>query len=404
MLRYYKQTLLSLFRSIQTIAESPWDSLQEVYAVQYALVRRISYVERKIQALRAQERQLKKALTVRHSTEQARAIKDNIDLVHALIENYKHIRLVFKSVGDALAYIYMPIWDMKPLAFKETPGFLSGKAGLKVELRFLRQLERHGFIAILNDLTNDLRYGDVTVVRDDGYYVMVEMKTSVHSNTRLDRQRNKLDRMAAYIDTGEAEDFFTNSGALVKQTDIHSPERWNNEALNAVVQSAYEQGTAYMMAEEGVVYFATVRRTAESIDMLRDAGQQLRKTMIHVVNMDKYDNMGHVPYCLVLQSPKSAYDFYDGALFIVVLVDIQVVVDKFAAEGIIAEVSNSEEYSLQITDTRNPDESARVSQLGPHLFGRLFMDFLSLEWLVGEVAQRVRDPELLEALNTSHGD
>ena len=77
MLRYYKQTLLSLFRSIQTIAESPWDSLQEVYAVQYALVRRISYVERKIQALRAQERQLKKALTVRHSTEQARAIKDN---------------------------------------------------------------------------------------------------------------------------------------------------------------------------------------------------------------------------------------------------------------------------------------------------------------------------------------
>ena len=111
------------------------------------------------------------------------------------------------------------------------------------------------------------------------------------------------------------------------------------------------------------------------------------------------------PIALSTQSPKSAYDFYDGALFIVVLVDIQVVVDKFAAEGIIAEVSNSEEYSLQITDTRNPDESARVSSSwGRTFLVALFMDFLSLEWLVGEVAQRVRDPELLEALNTSHGD
>ena len=73
---------------------------------------------------------------------------------------------------------------MKPLAFEDSPGFLYRKAELEVELRFLRQLERHGFIAILNDLTNDLRYGDVTVVRDDGYYVMVEMKTSVHSNTK----------------------------------------------------------------------------------------------------------------------------------------------------------------------------------------------------------------------------
>lgn len=399
MLGYYRQTLLSLFHSIQIVAESPWDSLQEAYAVQYTLVRRISYVERKIQELRPKEKQLKKSLTSRHSKEEAKAIKADIELTHALIEDYKHVRLVFKSIGDALAYSYIPIWDMKPLAFKETAGFLSGKSGLKVELRFLRQLERHGFMAILNDLTNDLRYGDITVIRDDGFYVMAEVKTGDHSNERLDRQQDKLERMVAYLVTGESRDFFTNTDAVVKRIRVHAPERWNSEALNAVVQSAYEQGSAYVVAEEGLVYFASVSGVAKSLENFRTAGQELRKPMIHILNGNKYDNMGHVPYCLALQNPVAAYDFYDGALFLVVLVDIQVVIDKLAAEGIEAEVSNSEEYSLRITDLRNPDESTRGSRLGPHLFGRLFMDFLSLEWLVGEVAQRVRDPVVLSMLN-----
>jgi hypothetical protein len=64
-----------------------------------------------------------------------------------------------RTLVDALAFLFLPKWDMKPLAWKESPGFISGKRGLRLELQLLRIIAiRSRHVAILNDLTHCLRY------------------------------------------------------------------------------------------------------------------------------------------------------------------------------------------------------------------------------------------------------
>jgi hypothetical protein len=52
-------------------------------------------------------------------------------------------------------------YDLKPLAFKQSPGSLRGKIGRRKELYILHALLNQNLRVILCDLTNVLRYGDI---------------------------------------------------------------------------------------------------------------------------------------------------------------------------------------------------------------------------------------------------
>ena len=105
------------------------------------------------------------------------------DIERHLKEALKQLR----NIGDTLAFSYFKKYNLKPLCTKQSAGFISGKKGLKKELDELRKIFLKGKFAILNDLTNSLRYGDITTMLDGKPYIL-EIKSSNIKNARIYRQ------------------------------------------------------------------------------------------------------------------------------------------------------------------------------------------------------------------------
>ena len=52
------------------------------------------------------------------------------------IEEYRWILDIHQSIGDGIAYTFIHKLDIKPLNFKESAGFLSGKKGFILEKKY----------------------------------------------------------------------------------------------------------------------------------------------------------------------------------------------------------------------------------------------------------------------------
>jgi len=105
----------------------------------------------------------------------------------------------FRCVGDALAW-RMFGFDRRhiiALCQNEPPGVMAGKAGLTAELQRVEQAWREdGQFAILHDLTNCLRIGDVTVFADDGSPETIEIKSDQERRSPAQRRRIRAAREA----------------------------------------------------------------------------------------------------------------------------------------------------------------------------------------------------------------
>ena len=95
-------------------------------------------------------------------------------------EMWERIGRQYRSIGDAMAWRAFGFNRRIILALcrNEPPGVMAGKAGLSAELERVEAAWESGSFAILHDLTNCLRIGDVTVFGQDGPPVTEEIKLS----------------------------------------------------------------------------------------------------------------------------------------------------------------------------------------------------------------------------------
>lgn len=71
-----------------------------------------------------------------------------------------------RQMGDSIAFSYFNKYDLKLLCWKQSAGFISGKKGLDKELKIFKSYFESGEFAILNDITNSLRFGDITISKN----------------------------------------------------------------------------------------------------------------------------------------------------------------------------------------------------------------------------------------------
>lgn len=86
----------------------------------------------------------------------------------------------FRCIGDALAWRVFGFErrNIIALCHNDPPGVWAGKAGALAELEAVnRAYKQDGQFAILHDMTNCLRIGDMTVFRDDGSRETTEIKS-----------------------------------------------------------------------------------------------------------------------------------------------------------------------------------------------------------------------------------
>ena len=75
-------------------------------------------------------------------------------------------------------------------------GVWAGKKGVASELAVVEQARAAGQFAILHDLTNCLRIGDVTVFADDGDFETIEVKSDAGRRSPKQYRRIKAARAA----------------------------------------------------------------------------------------------------------------------------------------------------------------------------------------------------------------
>src|SRR5271157_2312127 len=226
MIARYKQTLLKLFAQIQRIHYDPIGSREECLSLQETLIKKIIYIEQRIRKNKVNIKNLKKQLSSQDkghlSKQEAKQTKDKIDKYYIQIDEYQELASLFREVGDALAFSYIDKWNIKPLVYKETAGALSGKKGFRLERKILRRAFAAGYIILLNDITNCLRYGDITVPKD-GQFMILEVKSGKHKTKRDRRQSDELNKILHYFQTDQTQSLYGMKGEFRRIT-LHSQE------------------------------------------------------------------------------------------------------------------------------------------------------------------------------------
>ena len=402
LLNYYKRTIIDLLARVQDVRTSPIERRLDCLTIQRDLLRKVVYAEKRIKRCRAEIRTFKGMLSgkgsVRLSKSEALRTKKAVKCKRQAIEEYKEILYLLKSIGDALAFIYIPKWDIKPMAFKEDSGYIHGKDGLRQELTYLEKVyEVDGALAILNDVTNSLRYGDLTIV-SNGYCGPIEVKSGRHENHRVDRQLSKLEKMHRYIVEDRIEGLYGLPGEVVR-SDIRVEERNYVGDLNDLVAEAYEHGFAFAKVEEGLYYYVCYDGHPASWDPKGDmpGGFNLlieefkgKEPMLFFINRNKFDTQGRYPYTLSITNPLALFDFYSGRLHVNVILDIAAISTKFEHHGMEATLMDDGDVALILVNKDPAKANDRWDMfISRHFFERVAYEFLSLDWFVEENARRV---------------
>src|SRR5262249_5336403 len=137
--------------------------LPTLKALQQLLCREIVRTEKKIRDLKAD----RKAIT----TIGGKQAKRRSSVLLARIEKIRHCAYVWRCFGDAIAFSYMDRFALKQTFYstehpheKQSAGFLMDKVGLATEIAYLEFALERNIPALLVDLTDTIRHGDVCLM------------------------------------------------------------------------------------------------------------------------------------------------------------------------------------------------------------------------------------------------
>lgn len=371
-------------------------------ALQRQLVRLICRTERRIVRLK----QLRAALNAskrrgRHAKAEAAAIKARATQTSASIETAKHMLFIWRCFGDGIAFLYIDkyalkhvLYDSTDYSVKQQAGALSGKVGFRAEWRQLRTaLQRQG-PAMICDISNTLRHGDVCILVGPDP-LPIEVKSSKNRNARVDRQFDGLKQLHSFLAADEATNF--RGLKYVKRMEAPVSSVSHGAVMNDCIRLAQQVGVGQDSPEDGLTYFCI--RDPECMDQLvfNSGG----RTMLTILNEPKTEGnwMPYYPFTLSIRSAESLYEFISGEITLAVQLDTSVLLRKFSDQGLNAQFVEDRNYLVMVQKLNADQESSPKSVISRALFARIFFEFESLSWLPQQEAWVI---EQLEAEGRIH--
>lgn len=375
-----RRALHDLIANLHRLQRAPHAERLLALQIQEELLQRNHRAERCVRLNRAKLAALKDRLKARgHDRETVRAIRSDLATIEARIEGAKAWIETLKSLGDSIAYIYGDRFDLKPLAFRPSPGFLTGKTGARLERKMLRGAFAMGATAVLNDLTHTLRHGDVTIFRPDGKFMLIEAKSGRGGQyARAQRQLAAAQEMTSYLETDERHDetgawFRVEAAAPISDHGVQATQMAAGLKSGAWLREEIEAGLHYVLIDCGV----DEGRMEEIFRPLIG-----RRLMALPVNEMKRERWGYTPFVLTLSDPEVATRFYAGEFVMNVLIDLDVVAERLRHRGFALRVTDEPERPWHIIPLGHPDGlQDGTSYASFHLIGRLAAEFVTLDWL-----------------------
>jgi hypothetical protein len=191
-----QQSLVELIEQLRAAR-----NIEDGYALQQALLERRleadeSYLMYRRAAIRVRAGKPLQAGVPEPQSGMDPSVPETWDLERELSER---LGRQYRCIGDALAWRVFGFQRKQIIALSQSdpPGPMANKRGLPAELEALEQARADGKFAILHDLTNCLRIGDVTVFDNDGTHKTIEVKTD--PNRRSPAQERKIKTAAAAV-------------------------------------------------------------------------------------------------------------------------------------------------------------------------------------------------------------
>ncbi|EPY7393834.1 hypothetical protein ACXEJR_004745 [Klebsiella quasipneumoniae] len=380
MVARYKKSLEQLTMMLHIIKTQKKLSTGAIVDFQLLLLKKIKEAEKSIIRTKGiiQNLRLEKA-NDRPTKERSKEIASLISKFEEKIESYRYIIYIWKMYGDSIAFHFCDKYSIKHFLYnenyhvKETAGFISGKEGIKSEIMLLKKAAQKNVPAVLCDLTNTLRHGDVCLLGHNDPYP-IEVKTSGKLNKRGEKQLRNIDELNSFLIKDEA-DNFRGVGPVIRREHI-GKEQYHLHAINDCISKSYEEGISHVSPERGIHYLAITKLKKNIFD-------QIPGKYIHMLNLNDYKREmnwhPYTPFQLSL-NPEHIYNFTNGNLIILVLLDLQVIKRRFKRNGLHITFLQDEHWYAQVSATGNIlDGGLRVSTQS---FLRIAFEFQSLTWAI----------------------
>lgn len=367
----------ALLQELRTVRAATLESayatpnqLRPLRSLQALLIKEITRAERKTR----RSKLILKSLDASGAPEAAAAISKRI-------EEYRHLAYVWRCFGDAVAFLFLDKFGLKQTFFsthnmhaKQDAGFLADKAGLSREWSELEAWLDRGVPALLSDLTNTIRHGDLCLMLASDP-ILIEVKSG-EIDRRGRRQQMSINQLAEFFATDKINGL-RGLGELRRVTHP-VPEVVYVDHLNECIASALSRGAAWCSPEEGLYYVAI---TDSSINVEHFLSQlNLAQPMVFSLNEVKAHRgwSPYSPFTLSIRDEEALFRFIWGDVYLLVLYEPAALRTLAEARGFEIEFQFDEDYALEIT---RPGQEGKIG-LASQMLHRLAFDFTSPAWLL----------------------
>jgi hypothetical protein len=351
------------------------EDLATLKELQKLLLREVIRAEKKIRELKAELKTLR-------GTADSVAAKRSAYLENR-IEGFRQCAYIWRCFGDAIAFLYMDKFALKHCFYntenlyaKPNAGFMLGREGLANELALLDSALENNVPALLVDLTNTVRHGDICLMGESDPF-LIEVKASKTQDSRGKKQRRSLEKLHAFYETDKADGL--RGFPEVRRLAYEMPERTYVDQINECIADALKNGYAVRQPERGLYYIVMTQEgpgPEQAMDSL-----EIKAPWPFFLNRFKSDRTWapYLPFILTIEDKDHLWDFIRGDLFILVLVEMDALCQIAIDKGYKATFDQDDElYPLRV---EVPGGDGRVG-ISEHILARIGMEFVSPEWVV----------------------
>jgi hypothetical protein len=386
MYRYYFPRIQNIIDKINEGKANPFRDNSTWLDIQEDLIRVITNIERNIQKNKTERKELKSQLgnpSKRLEKQESARYKKRIDLIKTKNDSYQKLLIIFRTLGDSIAHTFINRFDIKPQSFKEKTGFISNKKGNRLERKCLRSTFQLGGIAILNDLTNSLRYFDITVIKSNDEWIPFEIKSGKRKTKRDLRQEESYERLTSYLFEDVPQEILQKGLKSTRVSFKNNVVDYISE-INRLIANAKEVGLVVEQVEKGLVYVINYDNPFNSQELNSKLNRQnLVSPIPFSLNQTHINDFGYYPLPLIFEKSEYYIDLIKNKLEIFVFFDFNVWKKKLNRKRFKLELSEDENYIFWISGFLK-GEPFKLG-IGTYLMNRVFFEFLSPDFLFDEI-------------------
>ncbi|CEP39750.1 hypothetical protein [Paraclostridium sordellii] len=367
---------------LQIFLENPIDNMMLAHDIQMSLLNNIIEVENEIRAIKVKIKNNKKISRESiHSNDIRRKLGIESKEFKELIIYYKESIKRLCEIGDSIAFAYFSKSDLKNFCYKQSPGFISGKEGLQNEINTFKSIFESGKFAILNDLTNSLRYGDITI-EENGLPKLLEVKSSSNKNNRIIRQEEDITQHMNIINNDYIENFLGTDNTF-KRIYTKNKEINYQKELQDLIDKSIHNGRVAKEIEDGLIYIVDYKPS--EFQSLEFIFKKINEPKLFYINSMKDLKENYTPFPMIIKNNEHLMEFYRGNLLITVVVDVSIIRKKLDKKGFTLKSNENNNFTITF-QLKGEDTDIVVSS---HYICRIGREFLSLNWFINEIENMI---------------